>query len=207
MQYIVLDMEWNQAWPGSSAARAMPGLHGEIIQIGAVRLLEDQTVADEFQILVRPRFFRRLNKMISTLTGIKEARLKAEGVPFPEAVARFQDWCGGEAVFLAWGCDDAGIMRDNLRVHRLPDDWTARWYNALMIFNAQTDGSSSQRALKTAMEMLDIPTSRPAHDALGDAYHTALICAKLNLERGIEEYRKAVKNHEDGFHGAELEEV
>ena len=53
MQYIVLDMEWNQAWPGSSAARAMPGLHGEIIQIGAVRLLEDQTVADEFQILVR----------------------------------------------------------------------------------------------------------------------------------------------------------
>ena len=205
MQYIVLDMEWNQAWPGSSAARAMPGLHGEIIQIGAVRLLEDQTVADEFQILVRPRFFRRLNKMISTLTGIKEARLKAEGVPFPEAVARFQDWCGGEAVFLAWGFDDAGIMRDNLRVHRLPDDWTARWYNAQMIFNAQTDGSSSQRALNTAMEMLDIPTSRPAHDALGDAYHTALICAKLNLERGIEEYRKAVKNHEDGFHGAELE--
>ena len=55
MQYIVLDMEWNQAWPGSSAARAMPGLHGEIIQIGAVRLLEDQTVADEFQILVRDR--------------------------------------------------------------------------------------------------------------------------------------------------------
>lgn len=206
MQYIVLDMEWNQAWPGSAAARAMPGLHGEIIQIGAVRLLADQTVADEFQILVRPRFFRRLNKMISTLTGIKEARLKAEGVPFPEAVARFQDWCGEESVFLAWGFDDAAIMRDNLRVHRLSDSWTARWYNAQMIFNAQTDGSTCQRALKTAMEMLDIPTSRPAHDALGDAYHTALICAKLDLDRGIEEYRTTVKPRQDGFSSAELEE-
>lgn len=205
MQYIVLDMEWNQAWPGSTAARAMPGLHGEIIQIGAVRLLEDQTVADEFQILVRPRFFRRLNKMISTLTGIREAQLKAEGVPFPEAVTRFLDWCGGEAVFLAWGFDDVNIMRDNLRVHRLPDDWTAHWFNAQMIFNAQTDGGSSQRALKTAMEMLEIPTSRPAHDALGDAYHTALICARLDLARGITEYCKTVRTHEDGFNGGEQE--
>lgn len=205
MQYIVLDMEWNQAWPGSSAARAMPGLHGEIIQIGAVRLLEDRTVADEFQILVRPRFFRRLHKMISTLTGIKEARLKAEGVPFPEAVERFLEWCGGEAVFLAWGFDDVTIMRDNLRVHRLNDEWTARWYNAQIIFNAQTDGLSSQRALKTAMEMLDIPTSRPAHDALGDAYHTALICSRLDLTRGIAEYRSAVRSSDDGFDGAELE--
>ena len=50
MQYIVLDMEWNQAWPGSSAARKGLPLHGEIIQIGAVRVLEDRTVADEFQI-------------------------------------------------------------------------------------------------------------------------------------------------------------
>lgn len=205
MQYIVLDMEWNQAWPGSTAARSMPGLHGEIIQIGAVRLLEDQTVADEFQVLVRPRFFRRLNKMISGLTGIKEAKLKEEGVPFPEAIERFQEWCGGEAVFLAWGFDDVNIMRDNLRVHRLPDEWTANWYNAQVIFNAQTDGAINQCALKTAMEMLDIPASRPAHDALGDAYHTALICARLDLARGVDEYRRTVKTREDGFYGAELE--
>ena len=57
MHYIVLDMEWNQAWPGSSAARQALPLHGEIIQMGAVRILEDRTVADEFQILIRPHFF------------------------------------------------------------------------------------------------------------------------------------------------------
>ena len=50
MQYIVLDMEWNQPWPGSYAAqKVLPvQIHGEIIQIGAVRLLETGKIADEF---------------------------------------------------------------------------------------------------------------------------------------------------------------
>ena len=73
-----------------------------------------------------------------------------------------------------------------------------------MIFNAQTDGSNSQKALKTAMEMLGIEATRPAHDALGDAYHTALICARLDLKKGMAEYDEALKSHENGFHGAEL---
>lgn len=45
---------------------------------------------------------------------------------------------------------------------------------------------------------------RPAHDALGDAYHTALICSRLRLAEGIDAYEKAAKEHENGFHGAEL---
>ncbi len=202
MQYIVLDMEWNQAWPGSAAARGAPGLHGEIIQIGAVRLLEDRTMAGEFQLLVRPRFFRRMHKKVGTLTGLKEAQLRAEGVPFPEAVARFLDWCGGEAVFLTWGYDDIMIMRENLRIHNLPDEWTGLWYNAQLIFNAQTDGVTSQRSLLTALELLGIEPSRPAHDALGDAYHTALICARLDLARGIEAY-DSLSKHRRGGPGAE----
>lgn len=206
MNYIILDMEWNQPWPGSPSARKpLPvQIRGEIIQIGAVRLLEDQTVADEFQIMVRPKFYRRLNKRVSKLTGIKESRLKEEGVPFPQAMEAFRAWCGEEAVFLTWGFDDITILRENLALFQLPTDWTRQWYNAQMIFNAQTDGSNSQKALKTAMELFSIEASRPAHDALGDAYHTALICARLDLSRGLEEYQRALREHENGFHGAEL---
>ena len=56
MNYIVLDMEWNQPWPGSPSARkVLPvQIRGEIIQIGAVRVSEDQQVMDEFQILIKP---------------------------------------------------------------------------------------------------------------------------------------------------------
>ena len=206
MQYIILDMEWNQAWPGSAAAkRVLPvQIRGEIIQIGAVRLLEDQTPADEFQIMIRPKYFRHLNRRVSKLTGIKEAQLREAGVPFPEAIEQFAAWCGSDAVFLTWSFDDIAILRENLALFGLPDQWVSRWYNAQMIFNAQTDGSTSQKALKTALELFSIEPSRPAHDALGDAYHTALICARLDLPRGIKEYEAALKSHENGFHGADL---
>ena len=95
MNYIVLDMEWNQPWPGSpSAQKVLPvQIRGEIIQIGAVRLSADQQVQDEFQVLIRPKYYRHLNRRVSKLTGIKDARLKAEGIPFKEAMRQFMDWC------------------------------------------------------------------------------------------------------------------
>ena len=206
MQYIVLDMEWNQPWPGSpSAQKVLPvQIRGEIIQIGAVRVTEDQQVTDEFQVLIKPKYYKRLNRRVSKLTGIKESQLKENGVPMAEAMARFRAWCGEDVVFLTWGFDDITILRENLRLYGLDESWVSLWYNAQMIFNAQTDGSNAQKALKTAMEIFEIEATRPAHDALGDAYHTALICAKLDLQRGMREYGKALKDHENGFHGAEL---
>ena len=205
MDYIVMDMEWNQPWPGSpSSKKVLPvTIRGEIIQIGAVRIRDGQ-VEDEFQVMIRPKYYRRLNRRVSKLTGIKESRLNAEGIPFPEAMAQFRSWCGENIVFLTWGFDDIGILRENLKLFGLDDSWTETWYNAQMIFNAQTDGSNSQKALKTAMEIFGIEATRPAHDALGDAYHTAQICARLDLEKGAAEYKQALKSHENGFHGAEL---
>ena len=206
MDYIVLDMEWNQPWPGSPSARkVLPvQIRGEIIQIGAVRVTEAQEVADEFQVLIKPKFYRRLNRRVSKLTGIKETQLREEGIPMAAAMERFRSWCGEDVIFLTWGFDDITILKENLQLYQLDDSWVSRWYNAQMIFNAQTDGSNAQKALKTAMEIFGIEATRPAHDALGDAYHTALICAKLDLKRGAAEYETAVKSHVNGFHGAEL---
>ena len=206
MNYIVMDMEWNQPWPGSpSSKKVLPvQIRGEIIQIGAVRVTEDQQVADEFQVMIKPKYYRHLNRRVSKLTGIKETQLREEGVPFPEAIELFRHWCGEDIIFLTWGFDDIGILRENLQLFELDTAFTERWYNAQMIFNAQTDGSTAQKALKTAMEIFGIEATRPAHDALGDAYHTALICARLDLKKGAAEYDEALKSHENGFHGAEL---
>ena len=206
MQYIILDMEWNQAWPGSSAARQpLPSpLRGEIVQIGAVRMSQEQVVGDEFQVLIRPKFFKKMNSKVAKLTGIRDSVLREHGVPFAEAMEQFRAWCGDDIVILTWGFDDIAILRENLTIHGMDADWTSRWYNAQLIFNAQTDGSSNQKALKTAMELMQIEPSRPAHNALGDAYHTALICARLRLAEGIAAYAQALREHENGFHGAEL---
>ena len=206
MDYIVLDMEWNQPWPGSPSARkVLPvQIRGEIIQIGAVRVTEDQQVMDEFQVLIKPKYYRRLNRRVGKLTGIKESQLREDGVSMETAMERFRTWCGEDVTFLTWGFDDITILRENLQLYGIEEGWVSRWYNAQMIFNAQTDGSTAQKALKTAMEIFGIEATRPAHDALGDAYHTALICARLDLKKGTQEYGAALKSHVNGFHGAEL---
>ena len=69
MQYIILDMEWNQLWPGSySAKKALPSpMRGEIVQIGAVRMTQEQQIADEFQILIRPKYFKKMNRKVASL--------------------------------------------------------------------------------------------------------------------------------------------
>ena len=165
MDYIVLDMEWNQPWPGSPSSRkVLPvDIRGEIIQIGAVRLTEERVVADEFQVLIKPKYYRHLNRRVSKLTGIKENQLKEDGIPFPAAMEQFKRWCGEDIIFLTWGFDDIGILRENLQLHGLETNWTEKWYNAQMIFNAQTDGSTAQKALKTAMEMFGIEAAYDGH--------------------------------------------
>ena len=166
MQYIVLDMEWNQPWPGSYAAqKVLPvQIHGEIIQIGAVRLLETGKIADEFQVLVRPKYYKKLNSRVSKLTGLRDARLREEGLSFPEALERFRDWIGGPCIFLTWGFDDITVLEDNILLHDGEPDWITQWYNAQMIFNAQTGCGNTQKALSTAMELLGIEQA----DANGD---------------------------------------
>lgn len=85
------------------------------------------------------------------------------------------------------------ILKENLTLYGMDTAWVDKWYNAQLIFNAQTDGSSAQKALGSAMQIMGIEPTRPAHDALGDAYHTALICSRLRLAEGIDAYEKAAK--------------
>ena len=63
MNYIVMDLEWNQAMNSkSSVFNKLPiHLRGEIIEIGAVKLNEDMSVGEEFTIDVRPIYFKRMH--------------------------------------------------------------------------------------------------------------------------------------------------
>ncbi len=195
MHYIVMDLEWNQAMSSkSSVFNKLPiHLRGEIIQIGAVKLNDDFTPGEEFQIDVKPIYFKRMHYKVKKLTGFDRERL-SKGVSFPEALQQFRDWCGGDEVtFLTWGCDDQGIMEQNIIIHDLDWDWIAGWVNLQLIYNLQTDSDRTQKSLATAMEHFEIEQTRIAHDALGDAFNTALICTHLDLEQGLEDYGSAAQ--------------
>lgn len=192
MSYIVLDLEWNQAMNSHASIFNHLPIHlaGEIIQIGAVRLDDDYRPAEEYQSDVRPVFFRNMHYKVKKLTGIDKERLSHSDT-FPEVFARFREWCGEDPVFITWGYDDQRIMEQNIIVHDLDWDWIGDWINLQLIYNIQTDGDKNQKSLATAMEHFSIEQTRTAHDALGDAYNTALVCSMLDFERGLEQYDNA----------------
>lgn len=191
MQYIIIDLEWNQPDTAQKSIRyRLPfRLQGEIFQIGAVRLSESMQLLDEFEATICPVFFPKLNQRIQRLTGISMDQLN-QGISFSEAMHMLQQWCGDDVTFLTWGADDKVIMEQNLLIHNYTANWIVQWIDLQVIYNLQITGDHNQRSLQTAMEYFHIKQTRNHHDALGDAYHTALIGSHLDLKSGILEYQK-----------------
>lgn len=194
MHYVVIDLEWNQAMSSKSSVfnRLPIHLRGEIIQIGAVKLNADWTPGEEFQADVKPVYFRQMHYKVKKLTGIDKERL-SHGIGFKEAMEKLRAWCGDDCTFLTWGYDDRGIMEQNIIIHDLDWDWIHDWINLQLIYNVQEGGDKNQKALKTAMEHFNIEQTRVAHDALGDAYNTALVCSHMDMETGLARYKEAPK--------------
>ena len=190
MNYIVLDLEWNQAYVQKAIAvqkRLCARLRGEVIQIGAVKMDKNMRICGSYQIVVKPKYFKKLHKHVSELTGITQEKMDL-GAPLTSAAESFREWCGKDFVFLTWGPDDIPMLKENFHVHGISADWLAETYDLQVIFNRQTDGGSKQRSLEYAMEYFEIPQNLPAHDALNDAYFTALVAEKLDVPLGVRTY-------------------
>ena len=155
-----------------------------------MKLDDDFCPAEEFQSDVRPIYFRSMHYKVKKLTGIDKERL-SHGDTFPTVFEHFREWCGEDPVFVTWGYDDRRIMEQNIIIHDLDWDWIADWINLQLIYNIQTGGDKNQKSLATAMEHFAIEQTRVAHDALGDAYNTALVCSKLDFAEGLEQYDNA----------------
>ena len=202
MQYIVLDLEWNQALNRESMRQKGFRLVGEIIQIGAVRMDNDFNVSDTLRLIVAPKYYKKMHWSVKKLTGITTKSLE-NGLTFPEAYAQFAAWCGEDATLLTWGPDDIPMLRDNLRVHNMSTASLLPSFDLQRIFARQIAGRKQQFSLADAMEQLHIEQMYPAHDALNDALSTAAVCKKLDLFAGIEHYNDPFLKAENVFDGAD----
>lgn len=162
-------------------------LHGEIIQIGAVKTDDKFNLLDKIKINVRPRYYKIMNPHVEKLTGITQAQLTV-GESFPQAFRRFRAWCGEEFRFITWGFDDLGVLSDNLALHGLDPGFGSDFINLQLIYNRQTNAGHLQCALAAAAESLEIPIDVQVHDAFNDAFLTYELCRKLDMALGLAEY-------------------
>ena len=189
MNYIVFDMEWNQPFSKESAVHTPIYLSGEIIQIGAVKLNERGKAIDCIDLLIAPTFYKRLHYRIKKITGI-EQKMLAGKPDFKKAIQEFREWCGSDCILLSWGYDDIQILRDNLLMHEMEEDWLPPCMNLQGIYNHQVAHENRQFSLEKALEELKIQSDLPAHNAFNDAIDTAQVARRLNLKKGIRHYRE-----------------
>ena len=187
MKYIVLDMEWNRPERNNCLATSPIVLHGEIIQIGAVKLNEQLEEVDNFNIFVRPKFYTKINRKVEELTGITDKELET-GLPFPVAIEQFRKWCGEDSILLTWGPTDADMLEDNLIMYELEYDWIPETFDAQLMFDFQETMEDRNYSLDYAMYYFNLRGIK-AHDALNDARDAAAVIRKLDLHDFIREER------------------
>ena len=187
MNYIILDMEWNQALDRAHVVQSPVMLRGEVIQIGAVKTDEQFHYLDKLKINIAPKYYKKMNRHVEKITGITNAQLKA-GEKFPEAFQRFKDWCGDDFRFITWGFDDIAMLSDNMALHGFDPSWGSDYINLQLIYKNQIDNERTQWSLSDAVERLQIPMDAQAHDAMNDAWFTFEVCRRLDMQKGLAEY-------------------
>lgn len=191
MQYIVLDLEWNQPLSYNSPAYKSVGgkLLFELIQIGAVKVDDQMRITDSFSQLIQPQHYVKLHPRIARITHITQDDL-ADAPSFNEAVNAFAAWCGEDYALLTWGCDDVSVLNQNMTFFHCETP-LGKIYDIQRLFGEVIGNNKERKGLKAAMELLSIDPDEeamPFHNAVNDAYYTALVFAKLPEPGKVLEY-------------------
>ncbi len=180
MQYIILDMEWNQPLNFQSQTYKRYGdrMLFELIQIGAVRVSENLDIQDSISLFIHPNCYTTIHPRVEEMTGITKDSL-ADCPDFPDAMEEFTEWCGEDCIFLTWGDADISVLKQNLDFYEL-DSASLPFYDIqpLMVRSLKLDHCMK---LSAALELMGLQPEEdmPFHNALNDALYTAEIFTHL----------------------------
>lgn len=142
---IIIDLEWNRGYDDKPLK--------EILQIGAVRLERlGGPIIDFFDRYIRPQVHKKFDPGAKELPELDEY-IKSD-VSFSEAMAAFQDWCGAETEFAAWGSDDFHVLEENCAYWELSAPNFEKTYNLQAVFAHMLDADGRQIALISGCRLL-----------------------------------------------------
>ncbi|MBQ9141052.1 MAG: exonuclease domain-containing protein [Lachnospiraceae bacterium] len=179
MNYIVLDLEWNQSNAGKEAEN--PELTFEIIEIGAVKLNEEFHLLSEFSKLIKPQIYHEMHHITSKLIHMRMEELE-RGKPFVQVMQSFLEWIGEEeCTFCTWGPLDLTELQKNMRYYGMGalSDGPIAFLDVQKLFSIAFEDRKTRRALEWAVDYLGIEKDIPFHRAFSDAYYTAKVLEKI----------------------------
>lgn len=179
MNYIILDLEWNQSNTGKEEIHKV--LPFEIIEIGAIKLNSRREKIDEFNELIRPQIYHEMHYYTKKLIHLQMEQLE-KGRTFPEVMETFRNWWGEDYIFCTWGPLDLTELQRNIRYYHMEPiaDRPFRFLDVQKLFSIAFEDKKSRRSLEYAIDFLEIEKDIPFHRALSDAYYTAKILSILD---------------------------
>ena len=181
MNYIVLDLEWNQSNTGLE--KEIQKLPFEIIEIGALHLNDTFVMEGEFNRLVKPQVYTKMHMITSRLIHLQMQELE-RGKPFPEVMERFIEWCGEDYIFCTWGDQDLRELQRNMKYHEMTplSDGPIAFLDVQKLFSIAYEDGKSRKSLEHAIDSLGMEKDIPFHRAFSDAYYTAKILTRIGTE-------------------------
>lgn len=155
MNYIVLDLEWNQSNTGEEPE--VKEIPFEIIDIGAIKLDENRIMIDEFNQLVKPSVYQHMHKITSNLIHLQMRDLQ-KGQSFVKVISDFFLWSGRNNVFCTWGPLDLYELQRNMRYYHLEplSETPIKFLDVQKLFSIAYEDGKSRRNLEYAIDFLKI---------------------------------------------------
>lgn len=178
MDYIILDLEWNQSARGKMYEK--PGLPFEIIQIGAVKLDKNGKAADVFNCVVRPVVYKKLHPAVKEVVSLTEKELR-EGETFASAFEKLMRFCGDDYIFCTWGAQDLWQLQQNMHYYQIENAFpkVMRYYDVQKLFSIVCEDGKLRRTVQYAVDVFSIAQDMPFHSAVNDARYVAKLFQRL----------------------------
>ncbi|MBQ7765348.1 MAG: exonuclease domain-containing protein [Lachnospiraceae bacterium] len=187
MNYVVLDLEWNQ--PDKNEL-VNPDLPFEIVEMGAILLNENRQIIGEFTQIVKPVVYKEMNRITGKLIHLNTKELNY-GKSFTDTMKDFFEWCGEEYIFCTWGTQDLTELQRNMKYHEMPPLALRPfpYLDVQKLFSIAFDKDRKvRRSLEYAVEYLQIEQDIPFHRAFSDAYYTAKVMEAMEEVSIFENY-------------------
>ena len=184
MNYIVIDLEWNQ--PGKNNSDG--DLLFEVIEIGAVKLDENMKKTGTYQRLIKPTLYKKIHSIITNITGLRDEDFKYEK-DFKYVIKEFLKWCGEDYIICTFGGQDIYELECNMKYHGcdIPWQFPFKYIDVQRVFSIKNNDEGEQKSLEAVVKFYNIRQKNVYHRALGDATYTAEILKMLDKE-DIEKY-------------------
>ncbi|HYE81746.1 MAG TPA: 3'-5' exonuclease [Clostridia bacterium] len=181
MNYIIFDLEFNQAWDFEEHTSPVNSKYPfEIVQISALKLDENLQSLSTFDRLVKPELYTGLHPFIEQITGISIEDL-ASAKAFKEIYEEFIQLISPESILCMWGISDMKELLRNAKYHNLDTSIIPDKYINIQLYASRYlhCPKGTNVGLRNAVELFNIPPGGRFHDAFNDACYTAEVFRRI----------------------------